>query len=60
MEIMNTMTNLSNSGMNMEFIKYMKCVGALVSLNNITKYSYNPYLVEKTVLGTTSERILIW
>jgi hypothetical protein len=25
----------------------------------ITKYSYNPYLVEKVVLGTSSERILI-
>jgi hypothetical protein len=56
---MKTMTNLSNSGMNTEFIRYMKCAGALVSPNDITKYSYNPYLVEKAILGTSSERILI-
>jgi hypothetical protein len=52
-------TNLSSSGMNMEFIRYMKFAGALVSPNDITKYSYNPYLVEKAVLGTSSRRILI-
>jgi hypothetical protein len=52
MSSMKTMTNLSNSGMNTEFIRYMKCAGALVSPNDITKYSYNPYLVEKAVLGT--------
>jgi hypothetical protein len=51
--------NLSNSDMNTEFIRYMKCAGALVNLNDITKYSYNPYLVEKAVLGTSSGRILI-
>jgi hypothetical protein len=45
--------------MNMEFIGYMKCAGALVSPNDITKYSYNPYLVEKAVLGTSSGWILI-
>jgi hypothetical protein len=28
-----------------------------VSPNDITKYSYNPYLVEKVVLGTSSGRI---
>jgi hypothetical protein len=56
---MNTMTNLSNSGMNTEFIRYMKCAGALVSPNDMTKYSYNPYLVENAVLGLCSERILI-
>jgi hypothetical protein len=39
---MKTTTNLSNSDMNTEFIMYMKCVGALVSPNDITKYSYNP------------------
>jgi hypothetical protein len=60
MSSMNTMTNLSNSGMNMEFIRYIKCVGALVSPNNITKYSYNPYLVENVVLGISSASILIW
>jgi hypothetical protein len=59
MSSMNTMTNLSNSGMNTEFIRYMKCVGALVSPNDITKYSYNPYQVEKAVLGMSSEWILI-
>jgi hypothetical protein len=57
---MNTMTNLSNSDMNTEFIRYMKYVRALVSTNDITKYSYNPYLVEKAVLGMSSRWILIW
>jgi hypothetical protein len=59
MSSMKTTTNLSNSDMNMEFIRYMKCAGALVSPNDIIKYSYNPYLVEKAVLGTSSEQILI-
>jgi hypothetical protein len=52
---MNTTTNLSNSGMNIKFIRYMKYAGALMSSNDITKYSYNPYLVEKVVLGMSSE-----
>jgi hypothetical protein len=39
---MKTTINMSNSGMNTEFIRYMKCVGALVNPNDITKYSYNP------------------
>jgi hypothetical protein len=56
---MNNMTNLSNSDMNTEFIKYKKCARALVSPNDITKYSYNMYLVENTVLGMSSKRILI-
>jgi hypothetical protein len=59
MSSMKTTINLSYSGMNTEFIRYMKCAGALVSPNNITKYSYNPYLVEKIVLGASSGRILI-
>jgi hypothetical protein len=59
MSSMKTTTNLSNSDMNMEFIRYMKYAGALVSPNDIIKYSYNPYLVEKAVLGTSSEQILI-
>jgi hypothetical protein len=59
MSSMNTMTNLSNSDMNTEFIRYIKCAGALVSPNNITKYSYNMYLVENTVLGMSSRWILI-
>jgi hypothetical protein len=50
MSSMNTRTNLSNSDMNIEFIRYMKCVGALLSPNDITKYSYNAYLVENAVL----------
>jgi hypothetical protein len=54
MSSMNTMTNLSNSGMNMKFIGYMKCAVALVSPNDITKYSYNPYLVVNVILGTSS------
>jgi hypothetical protein len=54
MSLMNTMVNLSNSGMNTEFIRYIKCAGALVSPNDITKYSYNPYLVENAVLGMSS------
>jgi hypothetical protein len=45
--------------MNTEFIRYMKCAGVLVSPNDITKYSYNPYLVDTTVLGTFSRQILI-
>jgi hypothetical protein len=59
MSSMKTTLNLSNSSMNMAFIRYMKCEGALVSPNDITKYSYNPYLVEKVVLGMSFGRILI-
>jgi hypothetical protein len=59
MSSMNITTNLSNFGMNTEFTGYMKCVGALVSPNDITKYSYNPYLVENAGLGISSKRILI-
>jgi hypothetical protein len=59
MSSMKTTTNLNNSGMNNEFIKYMKCAGALVSPNDITKYSYHLYLVENAILGMSSERILI-
>jgi hypothetical protein len=56
---MKTTTNLFNFGMNTEFIRYMKYAGALVSSNDITKYSYNPYLVEKAVLGMSYGWILI-
>jgi hypothetical protein len=59
MSSVKTTTNLSNSGMNTKFIRYMKSVGALVSPNDITKYVYNPYRVEKAVLGTSFEQILI-
>jgi hypothetical protein len=56
---MNTTTNLSSSGMDTEFIRYMKYAGALVKPNNMTRYSYKPYLVEKAVLGISSGLILI-
>jgi hypothetical protein len=36
--------------MNTEFIRYMKYAGALVSPNDITRYSESPYLVEKSHL----------
>jgi hypothetical protein len=39
---MKTTTNLSNSGMNTEFIRYMKCAGALVSPNDIKKMLIHP------------------
>jgi hypothetical protein len=59
MSSMKTTINLSNSDMNTEFIRNMKCARALVSPNDITKYSYNPYLIENVVLGTSSRQILI-
>ena len=54
---MNTTTNLSSSGMNTEFIRYMKYAGAFVSPKDMTKYSYRPYLVEKAILGMSSDLI---
>jgi hypothetical protein len=39
MSSMKTMIDLSNSSMNTEFIRYMKCVGALVYSNDTTRYS---------------------
>jgi hypothetical protein len=54
---MKTTTNLSSSGMKTEFIRYMKYAGALDSLNDITKNSYNPYLVKKAVFGISLARI---
>jgi hypothetical protein len=59
MSSMKITINLSNFDMNMRFIRYMKYAGALVSPNDITKYSYNPYLMEKIVLGMFSRWILI-
>jgi hypothetical protein len=56
---MKTTTNLSSLGMKTEFIRYMKYAGALVSPKEITKYSYNPYLVEKAVFVISLARILI-
>jgi hypothetical protein len=57
---MNTMTNLSNSSMKTEFMKYMNCAGAFVNPKGITKYLYRPYLVVKAVLGISLTQILIW
>jgi hypothetical protein len=48
---MKTMMNLSNSGMKTEFMRYMKYAGVFVNLNDMTRYSYRPYIVEKAVLG---------
>jgi hypothetical protein len=59
MSSMKITINLSNFDMNMRFIRYMKYAGALVSPNDIIKYSYNPYLMEKIVLGMFSRWILI-
>jgi hypothetical protein len=50
---MNTTINLSNSGMKTEFMTYIKNAGALVRPKDMTRYSYNPYLVEKVVFGTS-------
>ena len=44
-------TNLSSFGIKTEFIRYMKKAGAFVRPKDITRYSYNPYLVEKDVFG---------
>jgi hypothetical protein len=56
---MKTTTNLSSSGMKTEFIRYMKYASAFVNPNDITRYSYNPYLVEKVVFGISLAHILI-
>jgi hypothetical protein len=56
---MKTTMNLSNSGMETEFMRYIKCAGAFVNPNDMTRYSYKPYLVEKAVLRIASARILI-
>jgi hypothetical protein len=46
--------------MKTEFIRYMKYAGALVRPNDMTRYSYNPYLVEKAIFGMSLGLILIW
>jgi hypothetical protein len=56
---MNTTKNLSNSGMNIEFIRYVKWSGAFVNPKDITRYSNNPYRVVNAVLGISSGRIRI-
>jgi hypothetical protein len=57
---MKTTTNLSNSGINTEFIRYVKRAGAFVNPKDITKYSNNPYRAVNAVLGISSGRIQIW
>jgi hypothetical protein len=32
----------------------MKCAGAFVNPKDMIRYSYNPYLVEKAMLGISS------
>jgi hypothetical protein len=59
MSLIKTTTNLSNSGMNTKFIKYVKWAGAFVNPKDITKYSNNLYRVVKAALGISSGRILI-
>jgi hypothetical protein len=45
--------------MKTEFIRYMKYAGALVRPNDMTRYSYRPYRVEKAIFGMSLGRILI-
>jgi uncharacterized DUF497 family protein len=59
MSSMKNTTNLSNSGINIEFIKYVKWAGAFVSLKDMTKYSNNPNRIVNAVLGISSGRIRI-
>jgi hypothetical protein len=59
MSSIKTTTNLSSSCMKTEFMRYMKYAGALVRLNDMTRYSYRPYQVEKAIFGTSLGRILI-
>jgi hypothetical protein len=51
MSSLNTTTNWSNIGMKMEFMRYIKCVGTFINPNDMTRYSYKPYLVVKAVFG---------
>jgi hypothetical protein len=59
MSSMKTTTNLSNSGMNTEFIKYVNWAGAFVNPKDMTKYSNNPYRVVNAFLGISLGRIRI-
>jgi hypothetical protein len=45
--------------MKTEFMRYMKYAGAFVRPNDMTRYSYSPYLVEKAVFGMSLGLILI-
>jgi hypothetical protein len=60
MSSMNTIMNLSNFGIKTEFIRYIKYAGAFVKPNDMIRYSCNPYLVEKAVLGISYGLILMW
>jgi hypothetical protein len=51
MSSMKITTNLSNSGMKTIFIRYLKYAGAFVKPKDITRYSYNPYLVKRRFSG---------
>jgi hypothetical protein len=57
---MKTTTNFSNSSIKTEFMRYMKNAGAFVRPKDMTRYSYNPYLVEKVVFGISCGWIFIW
>jgi hypothetical protein len=54
MSSMKTTTNLSNSGMNTEFIKYVKWARAFVNPKDMTKFSNHPYRIVNVVLGISS------
>jgi hypothetical protein len=56
---MKTTTNLSSFGIKIEFMRYIKNVGAFVRPKDMTRYSYNPYLVEKVVFGISCGQIFI-
>jgi hypothetical protein len=34
-----------------EFMRYKECAGAFVNPNDMTRYSYKSYLIEKAILG---------
>jgi hypothetical protein len=59
MSSMKTTTNLSNSGMNTELIRYVKWAGAFVNPKDITRYPNNPYHIVNAVLGISSGQIRI-
>jgi hypothetical protein len=59
MSSLKTTTNLLSSSMKTKFMRYIKYAGALVRPNDMTRYSYRPYRVEKAVFGMSLGRILI-
>jgi hypothetical protein len=40
-------------------MRYVKCAGTVVNPNDMTRYSYSPYLIVKADLGISSAQILI-